>query len=358
MSAVHRVLAALALLVLSTLASAQGSYPDRPIHMIVPLAAASAVDNAARIVAQQMSINMGQQIVIENQPGAAGLIGAERVAKAAPDGYTIGGFNDSIMTMLPNLYGRCRGTSSRISSRCRWSRPSNGVSSSTTTRRTGAPPISSPRRRRTREDLLRSGGNGSPQHIAMALFASNAGITLTHVPYKGATQAALDIASGQVPVGFQGLATVASLVRGASSGSSASPRRRASLSSARCRPCPNRASRVRVQLVVHDHGAGRNAEGDRRRLNAEIVKALADPEVREKLVQQGLTIRGTSAQELGVATRDQLAKYARLFRAGQHHAGLTDGSNTLARTSLSDISFRGAQFPDALSCNRQTNGSQ
>src|SRR5262245_33851077 len=79
------------------------AYPNKPIRMIVPLAAASAVDNAARIVTQKMAANMGQPIVIENQPGAAGLIGAERVAKSAPDGYTIGGFNDSIMTMLPNM---------------------------------------------------------------------------------------------------------------------------------------------------------------------------------------------------------------------------------------------------------------
>src|SRR3954465_5743470 len=83
-------------------ATAQG-YPNKPIKMIVPLAAASAVDTAARIVAQKMSTNMGQQVVIENQPGAAGQIGADRVAKAAPDGYTIGGFNDSIITMLPNM---------------------------------------------------------------------------------------------------------------------------------------------------------------------------------------------------------------------------------------------------------------
>src|SRR5438445_10184228 len=83
-------------------AAAQSAYPNRPIQMIVPLAAASAVDNAARILAQRMSENMGQAIVIENQPGAAGLIGTDRVAKAAPDGYVLGGFNDSIMTMLPN----------------------------------------------------------------------------------------------------------------------------------------------------------------------------------------------------------------------------------------------------------------
>src|SRR3954469_13130170 len=73
-------------------AMAQTNYPDRPIRMIVPLAAASAVDVAARIVSQKMADNMGQQFVILNQPGASGLIGAEAVARAEPDGYTIGGF--------------------------------------------------------------------------------------------------------------------------------------------------------------------------------------------------------------------------------------------------------------------------
>src|SRR4030088_2804293 len=87
-------------------ACAQSGYPRKPILMLVPLQAASAVDNAARIVAQKMGDNLGQPIVIENQPGAAGLIGAERVARAAPDGYVIGGFNDSIMTMLPNVHAK------------------------------------------------------------------------------------------------------------------------------------------------------------------------------------------------------------------------------------------------------------
>jgi len=98
---------ALALLA-SSGAIAQTAYPDRPIRMIVPLAAASAVDVAARIVTQKMADNMGQQFVIMNQPGASGLIGAEAVARAEPDGYTIGGFNDSIMTMVPNLQSKMR----------------------------------------------------------------------------------------------------------------------------------------------------------------------------------------------------------------------------------------------------------
>lgn len=87
-------------------ASAQSGYPRKPIRMLVSLQAASAVDNAARVVAQRMAENMDQQIVVENQPGAAGLIGTERVVKAVPGGCTIGGFNDSIMTMLPNLHAK------------------------------------------------------------------------------------------------------------------------------------------------------------------------------------------------------------------------------------------------------------
>ena len=107
MRLLHSLVPALALLA-SCDAMAESTYPDRPIKMVVPLAAASAVDVAARIVTQKMSENMGQQFVILNQPGASGLIGAEQVARAEPDGYTIGGFNDSIMTMVPNLQSKLR----------------------------------------------------------------------------------------------------------------------------------------------------------------------------------------------------------------------------------------------------------
>src|SRR5690242_14102822 len=209
-----RIAAALLLGAVSCTAFAQ-SYPSRPIHMIVPLAAASAVDNAARIVAQRMSVNMGQPIVIENQPGAAGLIGAERVAKAPPDGYTIGGFNDSIMTMLPNLYAKMPWDIVKdfepvsLVATVEWGL----VVNNNAPYRTAADLIADAKAH-PGKIFYGSGGNGSPQHMAMALFASTAGISLTHVPYKGATQAALDVAGGQVQVGFQGLATVTSLVKG------------------------------------------------------------------------------------------------------------------------------------------------
>src|ERR1700709_391368 len=204
-----------ALVLLAGSAAAQSAYPDRPIKMIVPLAAASAVDVAARIVTQKMGENMGQQIVIINQAGASGLIGAEQVAKADPDGYTIGGFNDSIMTMVPNLQSHMRWDILKdfepvsLVATVEWGLIANNK----TSYNTAADLIAAAKAAPGKIDYG-SGGIGSPQHLAMAMFASSAGISLTHVPYKGATQAATDVAGGQIPVAFQGLGTVAALVRG------------------------------------------------------------------------------------------------------------------------------------------------
>src|SRR6201995_3373073 len=197
------------------LASAQTNYPDRPIKMIVPLAAASAVDVAARIVTQKMADNMGQQFVILNMPGASGLIGAEQVAHAEPDGYTIGGFNDSIMTMVPNLQAKMRWDILKdfepvsLVATVEWGL----ITGNQTSYKSAADLIAAAKAAPGKIDYG-SGGPGSPQHLAMAIFASAAGGTLKHVPYKRATQAATHVAAGQIPVGFQGLGTVAALVRG------------------------------------------------------------------------------------------------------------------------------------------------
>ena len=178
---------ALALIAGSTSAFAQSNYPDRPIKMIVPLDAASAVDVAARIVTQKMADNMGQQFVILNQPGASGLIGADQVAHADPDGYTIGGFNDSIMTMVPNLQPKMRWNILKdfepvsLVATVEWGL----VAGNQTSYKSAADLIAAAKAAPGKIDYS-SGGPGSPQHLAMAMFASKAGISLTHVPYKGA----------------------------------------------------------------------------------------------------------------------------------------------------------------------------
>src|SRR6201993_4859223 len=198
MRSLFSLVSALALIA-SISGMAQTTYPDRPIKMIVPLAAASAVDVAARIVTQKMADNMGQQIVILNQPGASGLFGAEQVAHAAPDGYTIGGFNDSIMTMVRNLQAKMRWDILKdfepvsLVATVEWGL----IAGNQTSFRSAADLIAAAKAAPGKIDYS-SGGPGSPQHLAMAMFANAAGIELTHVPYKGATQAATDVAGGQV----------------------------------------------------------------------------------------------------------------------------------------------------------------
>src|SRR4051812_30193476 len=315
MRLLYALLPALGLLV-SSGADAQSTYPARPIKMIVPLAAASAVDVAARIVTQKMADNMGQQIVIINLPGASGLIGAEQVAKAEPDGYTIGGFNDSIMTMVPNLQSNMRWDILRdfepvsLVATVEWGL----VVSNKASFKTAADLITAAKAAPGKIDYS-SGGPGSPQHLAMAMFATAAGISLTHVPYKGATQAATDVAGGQIPVGFQGLGTVAALVRGHS----------LKLIGV---TTPNRLPQFPDVPTVSESGlpgfffnswfamlapAGTPKEIIAR-LNAEVLKAVGDPEIRAKLENLGFTVRGSSAEELGTLTREQLAKYARVMK--------------------------------------------
>ena len=292
------------------------SYPQKPIKLIVPLAAGSAVDNAARIVMQKMAANMGAAIAIENQAGAAGLIGADRVAKSAPDGYTLGGFNDSIMTMLPNLQAKMP-----------WDilKDFEPVSLVATVEWGVVVPSDSPIK--TAADLIAaakkspgqlnygSGGNGSPQHIAMALFASQAGVQLTHVPYKGATQAAVGVAGHEVQVAFQGIATVSSLIK-------AGKLRLIAVTT------PKRLPQFPDVPTVSESGlsgfefnswfAMMAPAGTPKpiveKLHAEISKALADPSIKEQLFGLGLSPRGTTPDQLAADLKTQFAKYGNLIR--------------------------------------------
>jgi tripartite-type tricarboxylate transporter receptor subunit TctC len=320
----HQVLRTLCGVILGTAAFAavaQSSYPERPIRMIVPLGAASAVDNAARILTKKMATNMGQAFIVENQPGAAGQMGADRVAKAVPDGYTIGAFNDSIMTMLPN-----------IQTNLPWNilKDFEPVSLVATVEwglvSTGDGPL------KTIGDVIKaakanpgkinygSGGIGSPQHIAMELFSSAAGVKMTHVPYKGAAQAAVGVAGNEVALAFEGLATVTSLVQS---------KRLTLVAVSTKAPLPQYPGVPTVSAsglpgfefnswftIMVPKGTPKPIID---KLNAEIVKALKDPEVIEQFRSQGLTPRGSSPQELATATREQLARYAALIKS----AGIT-----------------------------------
>lgn len=303
-------------LALAGFAQAQAAWPSRPIRIIVPLAAGSAVDAAARIVAQHMAQDLGQSLVIENQPGAAGLVGAGNVAKAAADGYTLGGFNDSIMTMVPHLHAKMPWDILKdfdpvsLVATVEW-----GLVVPTESPMKSAADLIAAARRTPGELTYGSGGNGSPQHIAMALFASQAGVQMKHVPYKGATQAAMGVAGQEVQAAFQGIATVTSLIK-------AGKVRLIGVTTPKRMPqYPDVPTVAESGLpgfefnswftLVAPAGTPRPVVQS---LYAAVQKALADPQVRDKLNAQGLTPRGTTPEELGAATRTQLARYGALIR--------------------------------------------
>src|SRR5438270_2987244 len=315
MRLLYSLIPALAL-ILGPHASAQTAYPDRPIKMIVPLAAASAVDVAALIVTQKMADNMGQQFVILNQPGSSGLIGADAVDRAEPDGYTIGGFNDSIMTMVPNLQSRMRWDILKdfepvsLVATVEWGL----IAGNQTSFKSAADLIAAAKAAPGKIDFS-SGVPGSPQHLAMAMFASAAGISLTHVPYKGATQAATDVAAGQIPVGLQGLGSVTALVRGGQL-------RLIGVTTEKRLPqfpdVPTVSESGLPGFFFNSWFAMLAPAGTPKeivaRLNAEVVKAIGDAEVRRKLEELGFAVRGSTPEELGAMTRDQLAKYAPVIK--------------------------------------------
>ena len=303
-------------LAMSSMAQAQGSYPNKPIRMIVPLAPGSAVDVAARLLAQKMSVNMGQAVVVENIVGAAGVIGASQVAKAVHDGYTIGGFNDSLLTMVPHLNPKTPfNPLTDFSHITQVATIEFSISVAANSPYKSAADLVSAAKAAPGKITYGSGGNGSPQHLGGALFAAHTGIDMQHVPYRGASQAAQDVAGGQVDVTLQGIATVASLAKGGRL------KLIAVMADQRHPEFPATPTLKEVGIqgfefstwfsLAAPTGTPRDIVD---RLQREVVKALADPEMRERYAALGLRPNGTTPEQLSTLVRDQLARYGKAIR--------------------------------------------
>ena len=177
-------------------------YPSGPITIILPLQAGSASDVGVRHAATALGTRMSASFVIENLASAAGLVGLEKLSRARPDGLTLAALNNSIMTILPHL----QPTLMKVDTRKDFV-PIAGIANIPTF---FAVPRNSPvknikdlielARKTPGEIPYSSGGVGSPQHLATEMFQSYAGVKLLHVPYKGASQAALAVAANEVQV--------------------------------------------------------------------------------------------------------------------------------------------------------------
>jgi tripartite-type tricarboxylate transporter receptor subunit TctC len=312
-----RFLFVAALLTFSLPAAAQ-EYPVKPILMLMPLQAGSAVDIMMRIVAQKMGDNLGRQVVIENQPGAAGLIGAERVKRAAPDGYTIGVLNDSILTMIPNIrqvpYDPVKDfVPLSVIAGITWVLVANNdlpVKS--------VPELIALAKRQPGRLDYSSGGNGSPQHVAMEAFKASTGIYLVHIPYRGATQAALDVISNQVQVHFSAVSIVQPYIKSGRMRALGvpSPKRSPLLPDV---PTMTEAGVPGFEWftwasIVVPVGTPKPIVD---RLAAEAVKAVNSPDVREKLIAQGLEPIGSPPAQVTQWTQAGLTRMSQIVkRAG------------------------------------------
>jgi len=315
------VLALAAMAAAPRIALAQ-EYPAKPILMVMPLQAGSAVDIMMRIVAQKMGDNMGRQIVVENQPGAAGLIGTERVKRAAPDGYTIGALNDSILTMIPNIrqapYDPVKDFMPvGIAAGITWVL----VVNNDLPVKNVAELIALAKKQPGKIDYS-SGGSGSPQHVAMEAFKEATGTYLVHIPYRGATQAAVDVISNQVQAHFSAVSIVLPYIKSGRMRALAVP------SPKRSPLLPDVPTMAEAGIpgfewftwasIVLPLGTPKPIAD---RLNAELVKAVNAPDVREKLVSQGLDPIGSPPEQVTQWTQAGLKRMAQIVK----RAGITAG---------------------------------
>ena len=189
---------------------AAADYPDRPIRMIVPQAAGSATDNVARALAAELAKEIGQSIIVENRPGGAFVIGLDAVAKAAPDGYTIGIGNIGGMSIAPNMVAKLPYDILRDF------QPITHVTTGHLL--LAAPPKSAIA---NVQELIAeakanpgklsnaSSANGSPGHVGGELFKHMAGVQIVHVAYRGGAAAINDLIAGRVDIMFESLNSIA-----------------------------------------------------------------------------------------------------------------------------------------------------
>jgi tripartite-type tricarboxylate transporter receptor subunit TctC len=312
----HLAAGATTLPAVSRIARAQ-TYPDRSIKLLVPLAAASAVDIVARVVGEKMGDILGQRFYVENLPGAAGLIGMRTGARAAPDGYTVLAVNDSVITMLPNM--KADAGYDPLKDYVPVTRLVGiplGLIANPTFPATTVGQLIELARQQPGTINYASGGPGSPQHVAMELLTRAAGVQMTHVPYRGATAAVNEVVAGHVPVGFTGLSAVFALV----------PDNRVRLIAT---STPSRVAQFPNVPTVAESGVpgfsfvpwcallapAKTPPEIVAKLNAAAIVALDDPTVRARLLELGFEIGGNTPEQLATLMRQEFDRMGELIRA-------------------------------------------
>ena len=292
------------------------TYPAKPIRMVIGAAPGGTPDIVARIVAPKLSEQMGQPVVVDNRPGATGAIGADVVAKAARDGYTLGMATAPLATItafyrkLPLDPVKDLAPVTMIASQALFlfvhgDTPARSLKEVIALGK-GKPGVMS----------YASFGTGSPQHVAAELFQLQTGTKLIHVPYKSGGLMTTALLSGEVQLMFLGISPALPHVK-------AGRLRTIAVASAKrsaIAPEIPTFAEAGVSGVVVDNWLGVLTTAGTpaavvRRLNAEIIKAVRVPDVSERIVQQGLELMTSTPEEFEVFFRSEVAKFAKVVRA-------------------------------------------
>jgi len=308
-----RVFAFLVFALAGTGALAQ--YPSRPITVIVPIPPGGAPDIAARVVGHKLSEALGQPVVVENRAGANGNIANELVAKAAPDGYTLGLLADSQVAINPHLYRKMPIDTLRDLT------PVHTVAANqfVLTINPSVPAKTFPEfieyaRKANPPLAYASGGNGSQHHLTMEMLKQRAGINMVHVPYRGGAPAATATVAGETAAMWSGSSNASQIKAGrlralAVSGSKRSPQYPDLPTISEFYPG------FENSIWLGLFGPAGIPEATLSRLRTEIKRVLEMPDVRDKLnAAGGLDPYITTPAEFAELVRHDYAKYAKVVK--------------------------------------------
>jgi len=291
-------------------------YPTRPVRMLIGFPPGGGTDIVGRIVAQKLSENLGQQIIVENRGGATGMIGAELTAKAPPDGYTIMMAHIAAFSIMPSLYPKMPYDAAKdfapitlaaIGPNFLVVHPSLPARS--------VKELVALAKARPGQLHYASPGAGSVQHLSAELFKLQAKVDMLHIPYKGSGQSIVDLIAGQVHLNFDSVPPVLPHVR------SGRLRALAVTSAKRFSILPDIPTVTEGGVPGFDMstwwGLVAPAAVNKdiiTRLQNETVKLLHQADVKEKIAFAGADTVGNTADQFGAFMRSETAKYARIVR--------------------------------------------
>lgn len=290
-------------------------YPNKPVRVIIPYPPGEAADFIARVIGPALSERMGQQFVIENRAGASGQIGMELLKNSPPDGYTIGVGQGGNLVVAPHTYKKIPYDPIKDFTAVALNATNYlAVVAHPTAPFKNAAEMIKWAKAHPGELSLASNGEGGYPHLAFELLASMAGFKFLHVPYKGATQIATDVISGQVLTGIGSYTGMSPQIQ--------SGRMRLIGVTNNARVQNNRELPVFSELVpgydmrgwfgyVAPAGTPRDIV---KKLNEEINRAMQQPDINAKLTGAGLVVVNESAEYYGEFIKTEYAKYGKIVR--------------------------------------------